>query len=107
MRRHFARGVKRNGIDRANEARPAPAADRRASQHGLKRVSYDWRALVEGDIGRYKRVIGDPPRSRTERRETTEVAIAVASLNPMLELRRPEYVRLNECRLRGLSSPGC
>jgi hypothetical protein len=45
-------------------------------------------------IGRYKRVIGDALRSRTKGRQTTEVAIAVASLNRMLELGRPEYVRL-------------
>ena len=62
---------------------------------GWQRASgYNWRALVEADIGRYKRVIGDALRSRTERRQTTEVAIAVASLNRMLELGRPEYVRL-------------
>jgi len=39
-----------------------------------------WRA----DIGRYKRVIGDALHSRTKGRQTTEVAIAVASLNRML-----------------------
>jgi hypothetical protein len=63
---------------------------------GWQRASgYNWRALVEADIGRYKRVIGDALRSRTEGRQTTEVAIAVASLNRMLELGRPEYVRLS------------
>ena len=46
------------------------------------------------DISHYKRVIGDALRSRTKRPQTTEVAIAVASLNRMLELGRPEYVRL-------------
>jgi hypothetical protein len=62
---------------------------------GSQRASgYNWRALVEADIGRYKRVIGDALRSRTARRQTTEVAIAVASLNRMLELGRPEYGRL-------------
>src|SRR5207237_6125246 len=62
---------------------------------GWQRTSgYNWRALVEADIGRYKRVIGDALRSRTEGRQTTEVAIAVALLNRMLELGRPEYVRL-------------
>src|SRR5712675_533108 len=62
---------------------------------GWQRVSgYNWRALVEADIGRYKRVIGDALRSRTEGRQMTEMAIAVASLNRMLELGRPEYVRL-------------
>jgi hypothetical protein len=62
---------------------------------GWQRASgYNWRALVEADIGRYKRVIGDALRSRTEGRQTTELAIAVVSLNRMLELGRPEYVRL-------------
>jgi hypothetical protein len=62
---------------------------------GWQRVSgYNWRALVEADIGRYKRVIGDALRSRTKSRQRTEVAIAAASLNRMLELGRPKYVRL-------------
>ena len=87
----FERGAKRNGRDRAHEARPAPAADRRARPRAS---GYNWRALVEADIGRYKRVIGDALRSRTGGRQTTEVAIAVASLNRMLERGRPEYVRL-------------
>ncbi len=63
---------------------------------GWQRASgYNWRALVEADIGRYKRVIGDALRSRTKGRQTTEVAIATASLNRMLELGRPEYLRLS------------
>jgi hypothetical protein len=62
---------------------------------GWQKLSgYNWRALVEADIGRFKRVIGDALRSRTERRRTTEVAVAVRVLNYMLELGRPEYVRL-------------
>ena len=62
---------------------------------GWQRASgYNWRALVEADIGRYKRVIGGALRSRTKGRQMTEVAIAVASLNRMIELGRPEYVRL-------------
>ena len=63
---------------------------------GWQRASgYNWRALVEADIGRYKRVIGDALHSRTKGRQTTEVAIAVDSLNRMLELGRPEYLRLS------------
>ncbi len=53
-----------------------------------------WRALVEADISRFKRVIGDGLRFRTDRRRATEVAMAVDALNRMLELGRPEYVRL-------------
>jgi hypothetical protein len=40
-------------------------------------------------------VIGDALRSRTKGWKMTEVAIAVASLTRMLELGRPEYVRLS------------
>jgi hypothetical protein len=59
-----------------------------------KASGYNWRALVEADISRFKRVIGGGLRSRTDRRRATEVAIAVNALNRMLELGRPEYVRL-------------
>ena len=59
-----------------------------------KASGYNWRALVEADISRFKRVIGDGLRSRTDRRRATEVAIAVSALNQMLELGRPEYVPL-------------
>ncbi len=59
-----------------------------------KASGYNWRALVEADISRFKRVIGGALRSRTDRRRATEVAVAVSVLNRMLELGRPEYVRL-------------
>jgi hypothetical protein len=49
---------------------------------------------VESDIARWKRVIGDGLRFQTDKRRATEVAIAVGVLNRMLELRRPEYVRI-------------
>ncbi len=62
---------------------------------GWQRASgYNWRALVEADISRFKRVMGDALRSRTDERRETEVAIAVDALNRMLELGRPEYVRI-------------
>ena len=61
---------------------------------GWQRASgYGWRALVESDISRWKRVIGDGLRSRTDGRQATEVAIAADALNRMLDLGRPEYVR--------------
>ena len=59
-----------------------------------KTSGYHWRALVEADISRLKQVIGDGLRSRTDRRRATEVAIAVSALNRMLELGRPDYVRI-------------
>jgi hypothetical protein len=59
-----------------------------------KASGYHWRAPVEADMSRFKRVIGDALRSRTDRRRATEVAIAVNALNRMLEFGRPEYIRL-------------
>ncbi len=59
-----------------------------------KASGYNRRALVEADIARFKRVIGDGLRSHTDGRQATEVAIAVQVLNRMLDLGRPEYVRL-------------
>jgi Transposase DDE domain len=62
---------------------------------GWQRASgYNWRALVEADISRWKRVIGDGLRSQTEGRQATEVAIAANVLNRMLDLGRPEYIRI-------------
>jgi hypothetical protein len=44
-------------------------------------------------VSRWKRVIGDGLRSRTDGRRATEVAIAADVLNRMLDLGRPSYVR--------------
>src|SRR3954451_18644963 len=61
---------------------------------GWQRASgYGWRALVECDISRWKRVVGDGLRFQTDGRQAIEVAIAADVLNRMLELGRPEYVR--------------
>ena len=59
-----------------------------------KASGYNWRALIEADVARYKRVIGDGLHSRTDGCQATEVAIAVRVLNRMLNLGRPEYVRI-------------
>jgi hypothetical protein len=56
-----------------------------------KASGYNLRAKVEASIGRYKRVIGDALRSRTDE---TEVAIAAAALNQTLAFGRPSYVRV-------------
>ncbi len=62
---------------------------------GWQRASgYGWRALVEADVSRWKRIIGDALRSRRDGRRATEVAIAAEALNRMLDLGRPEYVRI-------------
>jgi hypothetical protein len=61
---------------------------------GWQRASgYGWRALVESDISRWKRVIGDGLHFQTDGRQATEVATAADVPNRMLDLGRPEYVR--------------
>jgi len=65
-----------------------------ADQSCARQERYNWRALVEADIARWKRVIGDGLRSQTDGRQATEVAIAAGMLNRMLELGRPKSVRI-------------
>jgi hypothetical protein len=68
------------------------------AEHGRmgwqKASGYNRRALAEAAVSRYKRVVGDALRSRTDRRQATEVAVGVHVLNRMLELGRPESVRI-------------
>jgi hypothetical protein len=56
--------------------------------------AYNWRALVEADLSRWKRVIGCGPRSQTKERKANEVTVAAEVLNRMLDLGRPECVRI-------------
>ena len=69
------------------------------AEHGRmawqKSSGYNVRAKVEAAIGRFKRVIGDALRSRTDETESTEVAIAASVLNRMLEFGCPNYVRIS------------
>jgi hypothetical protein len=60
-----------------------------------KASGYNVRAKIEASIGRYKRVIGDAFRSRTEQTEATDVALAAAALNRMLGFGHPTYVRID------------
>src|SRR3954453_17862449 len=53
---------------------------------------YTRRAPAEATTGRFKRVIGDGLRSRTDQRQATEMNVAVAVLNRMLELGAPNSV---------------
>src|SRR3712207_7914553 len=59
---------------------------------------YNWRALVEFDIARWKRVIGDGLRSQRDGRQATAVAIAadVRSEEHTSELQSRQYL---VCRL--------
>jgi hypothetical protein len=55
---------------------------------------YNERARVEGQFARWKQVIGDGLRFHSDEARTTEVAIAAAALNRMLDLGRPNSVRV-------------
>jgi len=55
---------------------------------------YTTRARTEAAIGRFKQVIGDGLRSRADERRASEVDVAVHALNCMLDLGRPNYVRI-------------
>jgi len=68
------------------------------AEHGRaawqKASGYTKRARVEAAIGRFKQVIGDGLRSRTDERRATEVGVAVHAINRMLELGRQISVRI-------------
>ena len=68
------------------------------AEHGRlgwqQRSGYNKRARAEAAIGRWKQVIGDGLRARTDERRATEVNVAVHALNRMLEFGRPNYVRI-------------
>jgi hypothetical protein len=68
------------------------------TEHGRmawqKASGYNRRARAEAAISRFKRVIGDALRARTDQRRASEVAIAVEVLNRMLALGHPNYVRI-------------
>jgi hypothetical protein len=56
-------------------------------------TSYGRRALVETTMGRYKALIGDRLRARTDGGRRTEAAVGAAVLNRMLAAGRPNSVR--------------
>jgi len=68
------------------------------AEHGRaawqKASGYTKRARAEAAIGRFKQVIGNELRSRTDERRATEVGVAVHALNRMLELGRLISVRI-------------
>ena len=64
----------------------------RAAQQ--KASGYMTRARAEAAIGRFKQVVGDGLRSRTDRRRATEVGVAVHALNRLLELGHSISVRI-------------
>jgi Transposase DDE domain len=61
---------------------------------GQKASGCNKRARIEAAMNRWKQVIGDELRAHTDERRATEVAVAVHTLNRMLDLGRPSYVRV-------------
>jgi len=68
------------------------------AEHGRmawqKASGYTKRARAETSMARFKQVIGDGLRSHTDERRAAEVEVAVHVLNRMLELGRPNSVRI-------------
>lgn len=83
----------------AAPASPAPGgtcstpSGKPASANSCAMTAYNERTRAEAAISRFKRVVGDELRSRTDRRRATEVDVAVHALNRMLEPGRPTDVR--------------
>src|SRR3954470_14597338 len=59
-----------------------------------KTSGYNARAGVEGTMSRYKRIIGDTLRSHTRPAQEGQTRIALTVLNRMLDLGRPDSVRV-------------
>ncbi len=70
------------------------AIDEHGRMNWQKTSGYNTRSKVEAAISRYKRLIGDALKSRHDDRRTTEVVIAVKSLNRMNQLARAKFVRM-------------
>jgi hypothetical protein len=68
--------------------------DRHGRMAWQKASGYNIRSLVEAEMSRYKRVMGDGLRSRQDGRRLTEVKIKVKCLNRMARLGRPDSVRV-------------
>ncbi|MGO8845614.1 MAG: transposase [Methylocella sp.] len=68
--------------------------DEHGRMNWQKASGYNTRSKVEAAISRYKRVIGDTLKSRHDIRRTTEVAIAIKSLNRMNQLGRAIFTRI-------------
>jgi len=86
----------------SDAAATAPTQRDRHLQHIAKHGRMAWqaaygytkRAKAETGMSRFKQVIGDGLRSHTDERRAIEADVAVHVLNRMLELGRPNSVRI-------------
>jgi hypothetical protein len=76
------------------EPRGSPGIAKHGRAAWQKASGYTKRACDEAAIGRFKQVIGDGLRSRTDQCRATEADGAVLALNRMLEFGRPITVRI-------------
>ena len=69
-----------------------------------KASGYNWRALIEADLSRWKRVIGDALRSHTDERQATGSGHCCRRLEPHARARtpgvRPHRVTPNKGRVQ-------
>jgi len=82
------------GTARAQRGRPLQSIAEHKRAAWQKASGDTKRAWAEAAIGRFKQVIGDGLRSRTDGRRATEVGVAVHALNRLLEFGRPISVRI-------------
>src|SRR5215217_2908278 len=88
-------GARWDGGNRADTARPPSPVHHREGPHGLAASLRPQQARQgRGSDRQMETVIGDDLRSRLDERRVTEVDVAVHVLNRMLELGRPNYVRI-------------
>ena len=59
-----------------------------------KRSGYMIRSRIENSIGRFKQVLGDTLKSKTDENQASEIDVAMHVLNRMLSLGRPHSVRV-------------
>jgi hypothetical protein len=70
------------------------AVDEHGRMNWQKASGYTRHSKVEAAISRYKRVIGDTLKSRHDTRRTTEVAVAIKSLNRINQHGRAKFARM-------------
>ena len=87
------RPTQRDGHLQHVEPRGSPDIAEHGRMAWQRASGYTTRARAEAAISRFKQMIGDGLRSRTDDRRATEVDVAVHALNRMSELGRPNYVR--------------
>jgi hypothetical protein len=89
-------GAEPDSADGSHTVRPASPVHCREGPQGLaERLRLQQTRKAETVITRWKRVIGDGLRARTDRHCITKMTVVVHVLNRMLTFGRPSYVRIS------------